>query len=374
LLDELIDPRLMPHARDRERLEAELADRLAGVDEDDLEAQMEALRNFQRAAVFSTAVADLSSVLPVMKVSDRLSDIAEVILGACTTLARAQMEVKYGRPRCGEPGVLRDAGFAVIGYGKLGGIELGYGSDLDLVFVHDSEGSLQETDGPASLECAVFFARMARRLVHLLSTQTTSGALYEVDTRLRPSGKGGLMVSNLKGFEEYQRTEAWTWEHQALLRARAVAGDPPVRAAFEALRVNILTTCVDLESLQVRVADMRDRMREELSRGTAKDFDLKQDRGGITDIEFLVQYWVLSGCRETPELVRWSDNVRQLESLAASGRVAESVTTRLMDTYLAYRRRLHHGILAGEDGLVPATELAEERAWVGDLWLRTMRP
>jgi glutamate-ammonia-ligase adenylyltransferase len=373
LLDELIDPRLMPHTRDRERLEAELAERLAGVEEDDLEAQMEALRNFQRAAVFSTAVADLSGVLPVMKVSDRLSDIAEVILGACTSLARAQMEVKHGRPRCGEPEALREAGFAVIGYGKLGGIELGYGSDLDLVFVHDSEGSIQETEGPASLDCAVFFARMTRRMVHLLSTQTASGALYEVDTRLRPSGKGGLMVSSLSGFEEYQRTEAWTWEHQALLRARAVAGDPAVRAAFETLRGRILTTCVDLQSLRERVAGMRDRMRGELSRGTAEHFDLKQDRGGITDVEFLVQYWVLKWCNDTPELVRWSDNVRQLESLAASGLVPEDVTTGLMDIYLAYRRRLHHGILAGEDGLIPAAELAAEREWVAALWSETMR-
>ncbi len=372
LLDELIDPRLMPRARDRERLESELADRLAGVDEGDLEAQMDALRNFQRAAVFSTAVADLSGILPVMKVSDRLSDIAEVILVESTRLARAQMEAKYGRPRCGELDHLRDAGFAVIGYGKLGGIELGYGSDLDLVFVHDSEGTVQETDGDAPLECAVFFARMTRRLVHLLSTQTASGALYEVDMRLRPSGKGGLMVSNLSGFEGYQRQEAWTWEHQALLRARTVAGDEPVRAAFEALRVRLLTTCVDLETLRDRVRDMRDRMRSELSRGTAEAFDLKQDRGGITDVEFLVQYWVLRWAHEQPELVRWSDNVRQLESLAECERVPKAVAARLMEAYLAYRRRLHHGILAGEKGLIPITELVEERKWVADLWTRTM--
>ena len=256
--------------------------------------------------------------------------------------------------------------------GKLGGIELGYGSDLDLVFVHDSQGAVQETDGDAPLECAMFFARMTRRLVHLLSTQTASGALYEVDMRLRPSGKGGLMVSNLSGFEGYQRQEAWTWEHQALLRARAVAGDEPVRAAFEALRVRLLTTCVDLETLRDRVRDMRDRMRGELSRGTAEAFDLKQDRGGITDVEFLVQYWVLRWAHEQPELVRWSDNVRQLESLAECERVPKAVAARLMEAYLAYRRRLHHGVLAGEKGLIPTTELVEERKWVADLWARTM--
>ncbi len=151
-----------------------------------------------------------------------------------------------------------------------------------------------------------------------------------------------------------------------------MAGDPPVRAAFEALRIRVLTTCVDLASLRERVAEMRDRMRGELSRGTAELFDLKQDRGGITDIEFLVQYWVLRGCHENPELVRWSDNVRQLESLAASGLVPESETTRLMETYLAYRRRLHHGVLAGEDGLIPSSELAGEREWVAALWVRVM--
>jgi [glutamine synthetase] adenylyltransferase / [glutamine synthetase]-adenylyl-L-tyrosine phosphorylase len=231
LLDDLIDPRVMETPPGRDELAAELDERLAGVEPEDLETVMDALRNFQRAAVFRTAVADLTGRLPLMKVSDQLTWIAEVLLEACVRIARVDAEQRHGRPLCGDrEDALRDCSMAIIGYGKLGGLELGYGSDLDLVFVHDASGEIQRTEGPAVIEAGMLFARMTRRIVHLLATPTGAGVLYEVDTRLRPSGKGGLLVTSLNAFEAYQRDSAWTWEHQALLRARAVAGDPRVRA------------------------------------------------------------------------------------------------------------------------------------------------
>ncbi|MGD9388515.1 MAG: bifunctional [glutamate--ammonia ligase]-adenylyl-L-tyrosine phosphorylase/[glutamate--ammonia-ligase] adenylyltransferase, partial [Gammaproteobacteria bacterium] len=299
LLDDLIDPRVMASPPGREQLAVELEERLAGVEPDDLEAMMDALRNFQRAAVFRVAVADLTGRLPVMKVSDQLTWIAEVLLEACIRIARDDAQRRHGQPLCGDnEQMLSPCHMAVIGYGKLGGIELGYGSDLDLVFVHDAAGEVQRTEGPEVIEAGMLFARMTRRIVHLLATPTGSGVLYEVDTRLRPSGKGGLLVTSLNAFEAYQRDQAWTWEHQALLRARAVAGDPGVRAAFEALRVRLLVEAVRRDGLRAEVAAMRERMRTELSKGNAELFDLKQDAGGMADIEFLVQYLVLQHAAE----------------------------------------------------------------------------
>ena len=372
LLDELIDPRIFESPPAQAELAAGLRERLAGIPEQDLDAQMDALRRFQRGAVFLVAVADLSAALPIMKVSDHLTAIAEVVLDACVTLARRHLEHRHGVPRCGVGDARRRVGFAVIGYGKLGGLELGYGSDLDLVFMHDSSGEDQSTDGARPLDNGLFFARLARRLGHLLSTPTTSGVLYEVDTRLRPSGKGGLLVTGLQAFDTYQRTEAWTWEHQALLRARAVAGDPAVREHFEDVRRKALTDYVRRDGLRSQVANMRDRMRRELVGGGTDRFDIKQSRGGIADIEFLVQYLVLSGAHECPPLIEYSDNIRQLEALVAAGRLGEDDAGLLREAYLAYRDRLHRLALDGQPGLVPRGELAHFREAVAALWQRIM--
>ena len=172
-------------------------------------------------------------------------------------------------------------------------MELSYGSDLDLVFLHDSHGEQQETSGAKPIDNQLFFVRLAQRIVHLLTMHSAAGRLYEVDVRLRPSGKGGLLVTNIGAFAEYQREEAWTWEHQALLHARAVAGAPELRARFEAVRMEVLCRHVRRDTLREEVRGMRERMRRELSRGDAQHFDIKQDPGGIADIEFLAQYWAL---------------------------------------------------------------------------------
>ncbi len=167
-----------------------------------------------------------------------------------------------------------------VGYGKLGGFELGYASDLDLVFLHDSSTEGAETDAAKPVDNQVFFIRYAQRVMHLLTMHSAAGRLYEVDVRLRPSGKGGMLITRIGAFAEYQEKEAWTWEHQALLHARAVAGDPGLRARFERVRLDILVRCVRRDSLRKEVREMRERMRKELRRarpGSGK-FDIKQDR------------------------------------------------------------------------------------------------
>jgi glutamate-ammonia-ligase adenylyltransferase len=231
---------------------------------------------------------------------------------------------------------------------------------------------VQRTTGPKPVDNGVFFLRLVQRLVHVLAVHTAAGRLYEVDTRLRPSGKGGLLVQSIEGFGDYQRAEAWTWEHQALLRARVVAGPPALRERFESLRRDVLRHAVRRATLRDDVRSMRERMRAELSRSGPGQFDLKQDRGGITDIEFLAQYWTLLWSERYEELVTYSDNIRQLESLASADLVPQSTVDVLTAAYRAYRQRMHHLSLDAADTVVPAAEFAETRAAIGAIWAATM--
>jgi glutamate-ammonia-ligase adenylyltransferase len=355
----------------REDFERDLEQRLAGAGDDDSEQRFEALRNFQQAAVFRVAVADMSATLPLMKVSDRLTDIAELVLAEAISMSIAELTPRYGEPTCIVDGEKHIAHFAIAGYGKLGGLELGYGSDLDIVYMHDSTGDEQNTDGPDSLDNTVYFGRLARRVTHILTMPTPTGALYEVDTRLRPSGNSGLLVASLTALDRYQREDAWTWEHQALLRARAVAGDAIVCKGFEKLRLRALTRYVNREKLHEDVLSMRTRMRSELIKGTSAEFDLKQGEGGLIDIEFQVQYLVLLHAEQHPELIKYSDNIRQLEALEHAGILAAKDAQQLAETYRTYRERLHRLSLSGEARLVAESEFRDERAHVIATWTQT---
>jgi len=371
LLDELIDGRELSGSTGRDDLARELALRMELV-EDDPERQVEALRHFQRAAVFRVAVADLSGRLPVMKVSDQLTDVAELIVERAMQLSWQQITAQYGTPFCDEGAGLREVRVAAAGYGKLGGMELGYSSDLDLVFLHDSRGERQETNGPKPIDNQVFFVRLAQRIVHLLTMHSTAGRLYEVDTRLRPSGKGGMLVTSINAFAEYQRKEAWTWEHQALLHARSVAGAPQLRAEFEAIRMDVLSNHVRRDTLRTEVRSMRERMRRELSRADESQFDIKQDAGGVADIEFLAQYWALRWAKEYSPIVMFSDTIRQLESVASADLVPQLTVDLLIVAYQAYRVRTHHLSLMNQKPIVASTEFAAERAAVTRIWNRAM--
>ena len=372
LLDELLDARLFDELPSRTRLITDLETRLQAA-AGDPERELDALRQFQRAAVFRVAVADLTGRLPVMKVSDRLTDIAELIVGDALQLAGSHLTARHGRPLCGDDSEhLRESDMVVVAYGKFGGLELGYGSDLDLVFLHDSAGEIERTAGPEPLDNQVYFLRLTQRFVHLLTARASGGRLYDVDTRLRPSGKGGLLVQSLAGFESYQRQDAWTWEHQALLRTRAVAGPQRLRDAYEALRVRLLQEAVRRDDLRREVREMRERMRRELSAAGPDQFDLKQDAGGIADIEFLAQYWALEYAARYPEVVTFPDTIRILETLASGDIIPQSRIDVLVDAYRQYRTRLHHLSLDSGRAPVPATEFAEMRAAVIAIWDEVM--
>ena len=370
LLDELLDERALVEPPGRTELAADLEDRMARVPDDDPERAVEALAQFKNAAVFRVAIADLTGRLPIMRVSDRLTDIAELIIGQAIRQAWTQMTRQFGVPtwRATEDGLPQDVEVCAVGYGKLGGIELGYGSDLDLVFLHDSRGPVQETRGERPLDNQMFFVRLAQRIVHILTVHSRAGRLYEVDVRLRPSGKGGLLITGIEAFADYQRTEAWTWEHQALLHARAVAGAPALCAAFESLRVELLTHHVRRDSLREEVSSMRARMRRELDRSRDGGFDLKQGRGGIADIEFLAQYWALREAGRHPAVAMYSDTIRQLETLASGDLVPQAAVDRLTDAYRAYRARGHQRALRGEGVVVDGSEFQAQRDAVAAIW------
>src|SRR2546421_9804219 len=234
---------------------------------EDPEQQVEALRQLQRAALFRVAVADLTGVLPLMQVSDRLTDIAELIVERAMQLGWRQISAQFGVPTCTDGAGLRPVAICAVGYGKLGGMELGYGSDLDLVFLHDSHGEHQETSGARPIDNQLFFVRLAQRIVHLLTMHSAAGRLYQVDVRLRPSGKGGLLVTNIEAFADYQRREAWTWEHQALLHARAVAGAPELCARFERGRLEGLCPHARRDNPREGGRSTRERTRPAVSPG-----------------------------------------------------------------------------------------------------------
>ncbi len=373
LLDELIDANAFEDLPSRAGFALELAARTERLPADDPERQVEALREFQKAAVFAVALADLTGRLPLMSVSDRLTDIAELIVQCCVDLAWEQMTGMHGVPHCGDSETnLRIARVLVVGYGKLGGLELGYGSDLDLVFLHDSLGEIQQTRGANPVDNNVFFLRLGQRIVHLLTMHSASGRLYEVDMRLRPNGKGGFLITGIDAFERYQHDDAWTWEHQALLRARAVAGDATLGARFAAARRRALCVDVHRDTLRNDVVEMRARMRRELSQAREGEFDIKQSAGGLADIEFLVQYWVLSSAHRLPQLVTYTDNIRQLESLSFHAVIDAATADCLTEAYRSYRSVLHHLSLEGAgERVVPAAQYAEIRARIAVIWADT---
>ncbi|EMW0564441.1 bifunctional [glutamate--ammonia ligase]-adenylyl-L-tyrosine phosphorylase/[glutamate--ammonia-ligase] adenylyltransferase [Vibrio parahaemolyticus] len=365
LLDELIDPQQLYNPIPLDSYRTELRDFLARIPEDDMEQQMEALRQFKQICILRIAAADIAGVLPVMKVSDHLTYLAEAIVEAVVSQAWLQVSEKYG-----EPTHVKDRegkGFAVIGYGKVGGWELGYNSDLDIVFMHDCPVNVY-TDGKKEIDGRQFYLRLAQRIIHIFSTRTASGILYEVDTRLRPSGASGLLVSPTDAFDDYQHQDAWTWEHQALVRARMIYGDEPLAIAFHNTRHDVLCKPRDEQTLKKEVVEMREKMRDHLGGKKPGRFMIKQDVGGITDIEFLAQYLVLNYSHEKPKLTRWCDNVRIYETLIAQGVMEEDQAMQLIRAYTTMRNEIHHRNLLNLDADVVEDKFVAEREWVKQAW------
>lgn len=389
LLDELLNDRTLYNLPNRSELGDELRQQLLRVPSEDLEAQMDVLRYFKRSHSLRIAACEVEDILPLMKVSDYLTWLAEAMLDHVLEMAWAQMVERHGNPGYSDDEV--KPGFLVVGYGKLGGIELGHSSDLDLVFLHDANPN-RVTDGERSVDNATFFMRLGQRIIHILTTQMASGDLYKVDMRLRPSGSSGLLVSSLVAYERYQLGDAWTWEHQALVRARPVAGSMRLSKAFAKTRRKVLCQQRSVEQLRADVIAMRNKMRTHLSHRVGRSkkrsskvsgagkvvdsrsfFDIKQDAGGIVDIEFMVQFAVLAQSYNIPELARWSDNIRILECLEESGILTADEALLLRRAYKYYRSVGHSLQLQKMPIVVAASEFEVEREQVITIWNRLLK-
>ena len=369
LLDELLSPsyleqQLTDFASIYNDLAQQLQQTMLRVDPDDLEAMMNVWRQFKLSQQLIIAAADVSKTLPTNRVSDHLTALAEVILNSVTRSAWRDMVKRYGYPNGKTDD---DTGFAIIAYGKFGGFEMGYGSDLDIVCLHNTEKTIQ-TNGPKQVSASQFYAKLVQRIMHLMSTSMQLGKVYEIDLRLRPNGNSGLLASHINSFSDYQTHEAWTWEHQALVRARPVWGDVTLSQQFNDIRTKQLCRARDLSQLKQDVIDMRHKMREHLLKTSPNFIDLKQAVGGITDIEFLAQFWVLGYAEQFPELVDWPDNLRILDSVEIAGLIEPETKQKLQLAYLKMRQSIHESSLHDSPMSPDSEELLDLRTTVQAVW------
>ncbi len=364
LLDELITQKLSPKI-ELAQYSAVLNDYLLRIPEEDEEALIDGLRQFKQSQILHIASADILGVLPVMKISDHLTYLAEAIIRAVVNMAWRQVSARFGRP---EHLAEDEQGFAVIGYGKLGGIELGYNSDLDLVFLHNAPENSETVGGKRAISSHQFYLKLAQKIMTIFNLTTSAGVLYEVDMRLRPSGEAGLLVSTFRAFESYQQQEAWTWETQALVRSRCVYGAADLQQDFERIRMQTLAISRDSGTLRHDIRSMREKMYQHLSHKANGYFNLKTDQGGITDIEFIAQCLVLEYAHRHPQMAVWSDNVRIFDSAVACGILTGEQGDTLKQCYTTLRNTLHHLNLQGKDNVVGASRFVAERAQVGQIW------
>ncbi|WP_296207730.1 bifunctional [glutamate--ammonia ligase]-adenylyl-L-tyrosine phosphorylase/[glutamate--ammonia-ligase] adenylyltransferase [Psychrobacter sp. UBA3480] len=376
LLDTFLQQRYR-HLPDKRELRDILRQQLLRVEPNDEEELLSVLRLFKKNQVLAVAASDVLAERPIMKVSDSLTYIAEVVLEAALERAFAEIVNRYGYPigQDGDPVTEADCGFAIIGYGKLGGLELSYSSDLDLVFLHKIKEQGMTT-GEKSVSGMKFAARLVQKLMNYLNTQTRDGRAYEIDMRLRPSGNAGMMVVSCHAFETYQMDKAWSWEHQALVRARAICGDRRVTARFCDIRRDVLSLPRTLDQVRSEVTSMRIKMQKHLGTSQwqqeAGKFHLKQDAGGIVDIEFLAQFAVLAYSHEYPSLTKWSDNVRIFAEVALLGIWNDQVCQDLTDAYLRIRAATHQLALSEQSLLVDESLWQETRALVQSQWQHLM--
>ena len=369
LLDELLNPSSLYQPVAFNQYADELRQALLRVEPEDLELQIETLRQFKLSQQLTIAASDISKALPVMQVSDHLTYLAEAIIAQVVDLAWQQMVAKYGVPVCATQGPkdIQNKGFAVLGFGKLGGWELGYGSDLDLVFIHNCDGQLH-TNGEKKLGSSGFYIKLAQRILHIFTIKTGLGLLYEVDMRLRPSGNAGLLVCHVNGFETYEIDNAWTWEHQALGRARLISGCNQLQQRFSAVRLAVLSKPRDILVLADEVVSMREKMRAHLAKGDATNIDLKQDAGGIADIEFIVQFMLLAHTSSFPSLAKWPDNVRLLADLASLSLLTTDEAETLSQAYLEYRNYAHRLALQNDTLVAINASLVNLQTQVKVIW------
>lgn len=375
LLDELIDPKLLHNPPQLSSYAVELRERMLRIPEEDLEAQMEALRQFKQSQQLRIAAADITKILSVGEVSAHLTALAQAIVNEVINLAWQQVSERFGTPTSCLNDNLKGKGFGVIAYGKTGGCELGYNSDLDLVFVHHSERDEMTTgcqDGNKIIEATQFYMKLAQRIMHIFNTRMNSGILYELDMRLRPSGSSGVLVIHLNTYGQYQDEDAWTWEHQALVRARMIYGNDELMADFSEIRQRVLSKHRNIADLKDDVINMREKMRKHLDKSTEQQIDIKQGLGGLVDVEFLAQYLVLAHSQTHPSLMSVCDNLGIFKQLKQCALITQAEQDLLSDVYQKLRGLGHQAAMQNESLLVSASNFSEQVSIVA-LWRKFMQ-
>ena len=356
----------------RESLQDKLNRILQKPEVDSIEKQVKIVDEFRSRHLLRIVISEILDDLPLMKVSDYLTFLAEAIISAVIERVWSEMLSKYGTPTCVLGDNLCDLGFIVVGYGKFGGLEMGYESDLDLVFLH--AGNWEETQGAEStIDSTQFYIKMGQRAIKILGGQTITGALYETDMRLRPDGMKGILVQNINSYRDYLFERAQTWEHQALVRARAIIGDPVVVERFNEIRREVLAINRDKEKLKNEVKNMRERMLKELDKSGKDGFDLKQGRGGIVDIEFIVQYLTLLHAGKNYSLNLWTDVVRLLGSMVENKILDEATAYTLRNVYLVYRSYFHKLSLQKMPKIIKDEHFLEHRQKIIALYERLLQ-
>jgi glutamate-ammonia-ligase adenylyltransferase len=339
LLDELLDSRALYYPPQKDEMAVILDSRISGVHFEDTERLLETICIFRQSMILRVASAEISGEYPLMKISDRLTELAEVIIERILQKAWVELVDKYGYPVDDSGETLLKPGIAVIAYGKLGGIELGYGSDLDLVFVHDDvKGS---TSGEKSIPCVQFYARLAQKVLSYLSIRTAAGNMYEIDLRLRPGGNSGVIIVSFSSFADYFYSKAWTFEHQAFVKARLIFGYEKIEKDFFELRKKILSIKRDDDALKTEIKEMRKKTVQAHGLGEKDVFHLKYDEGAMMDIEFLVQYLILKNAGQNKNLVVFTDIVRLLSCLEREKFISRKEASFLRFAYLVYRAMGH---------------------------------
>ena len=369
LLESLLYPGHLDDRFNIESLKQELDIQLRNV-AGDIELELDVLRQFKRAQTIVIATAEIAEEIDTIQVSHYLSDLAEIILQAVYELSRKEINALYGEPGCIIDGKTMTPHLGIIAYGKLGGFELHYQSDLDIIFLHNSSGSQQQTVGPKVIDNPVYFSRLAQKIISKITLLTAAGKLYEIDTRLRPDGASGMLVSALAAYRKYQHEKAWVWEHQAIIRARFIAGNRDINPEFSSVRNEIITLPRDNAELKAAIIDMRQKMYLAKNPRENESINLKHSRGCMVDIEFLVQYRVLQHANKFASLSESTDNIGLINGLFQLNLIDEE-ELKLIDIYQKFHRLLHHRVLQNLSEEIASISIQAEITQVKACWDKT---
>ena len=369
LLESLLYPEQLSQRFDQAMLRQSLQIQLDNVS-GDVEMELDTLRQFKRAHTIEIATAEIAAEIDTSEVSLYLSRLAQILLQAIYDLSWQELTSEYGEPRCIIDDQALTPGMGIIAYGKLGGYELHYQSDLDIIFLHDSAGSQQQTSGTRSIDNATFFSRLAQKIISKITLLTAAGKLYEIDTRLRPDGASGMLVSSITAFEQYQKEKAWVWEHQAIIRARFIAGHRSIESEFDTIRSQVISLPREEPGLKQAVIEMREKIYQAKNPPETEMIDIKHSRGGLVDIEFMVQYWVLRHANKFASLTQTTDNIGLISELHDLGLIPLEYL-QLAEIYQTFHKWLHTQVLQNQSAELPLDKVHDEVDMVRACWNKT---